>query len=261
MQWEHMTSAELKQAAADLRICVVNFSVLERHADHLPVGTDMLVGHRLACLAAEREPAVVFPPYYFGKVYEATHHPGAVAVKPALLVELARQTFAEIARNGFPKILIYNSHGGNQHFLNFVVQCALEQDVDYTLYLPRKFILPELMREHEAICPVPEHEHAGEIETSFVMALFPELVRRDALPKTAGAPRGKLNHLPDLVTSIQWYSDFPDHYAGDAPNATQEKGAKLVDLYVRSLAIQIGAVKAEDVAPELIATYRRESRL
>lgn len=260
MQWENLTSTELKRAASGERICVVNFSAIEYHGGHLPIGTDMLMGHRLACLAAEREPAVVFPPYYFGKVFEATHQPGAVAIKPSLLLTLARNVFDEIARNGFSKILLYNSHGGNTHFLNFLVQCALEEDASYTLYMNRHFIIPELAKEHDAICPIPSHEHAGEIETSVMMALFPELVREDHLPHDPGQPRGKLDQLPDLATSVQWFSDFPDHYAGDATLASRAKGEKLVELYVRSLATQIAAVTSDATTPELITIFRNAAR-
>ena len=88
MQWEELTAPEFAAAARETGVCVVAMGVLERHSEHLPLGTDYLVGHAIACRAAEKEPAVVFPPFYFGQIYEARCFPGTVTIKPALLLEL-----------------------------------------------------------------------------------------------------------------------------------------------------------------------------
>jgi len=245
MQWEQLTSDEIAAAARESGVCVVNFSVLERHAEHLPVGTDMFIGHRIACLAAEREPAVVFPPYFFGKVYESTCHPGAVAIAPRLLVDLAMNVFQEIARNGFKKILLFNSHGGNWALLRFLVQCNISDDMPYTLYLANDFVPEDKRKEHAEICPIPEHEHAGEIETSLAYALFPELVRKGSVPPDSAKPMGRLAHLKGVVTGVSWYADFPDHYAGNASQGSREKGERLKELYVGALAEQLAAVKRD----------------
>lgn len=251
MQWENLTADEFRTAVRETGVCVVNFSAIERHSEHLPIGTDMLIGHRIACLAAEREPAVVFPPYFFGKVFEATCHPGAVAIAPRLLVELAANVFEEIARNGLKKILLFNSHGGNRALLRFLVQCNISEDRPYTLYLANDFVPADKIEEHNAICPVPEHEHAGEIETSLAYALFPELVRADRVPGEPAMPQGRLAGLGGILTGIAWYADFPDHYAGDASKATKEKGERLKELYVSVLAERIAAVKRDTVCGDL----------
>ena len=260
MQWEKLTAAEFRDAVQDTGVCIVNMSVLEKHGDHLPLGTDLFLGYKLACLAAEREPAVVFPPYYFGKVFEATCHPGAVAIGPKLLVELAQKVFDEIGRNGFRKIILYNSHGGNWHLLHFLAQCNIAADSDYTLYLPQHFVSPDLMAAYEAITPLPEYEHAGLIETSLAMALFPELVHEDKIHKEGARPRKRLEHLPDLFTGIDWFSNFPDHLAGTAAAATLEIGEKLKELHVESLAAQIAAVKNDEVAPLLKDEFFQQLR-
>ena len=78
MQWENLTSPDFATAVRETGVCILTFGVLERHSEHLPLGTDYLNGHKLACLAAAREPAVVFPPFYFGQIYEARCFPGTV---------------------------------------------------------------------------------------------------------------------------------------------------------------------------------------
>src|SRR5690606_29127243 len=128
MRWENLTAKQLEVAARDTGVCLVPLGVLETHGPHLPLGTDVFIAHALACRAAEREPAVVFPPLPFGKVYEAAPFPGAVALKPDLLVALAENTFDEIGRNGFEKILLVNGHGGNRAWIQFLVQCNIASD-------------------------------------------------------------------------------------------------------------------------------------
>ncbi len=260
MEWSHLTSEDLAAAARDVGVCVVPLGVLEHHGPHLPLGTDVLLAHHIARLAAEREPAVVFPALPFGKVYEATAFPGAVALRPGLLLELAENVFDEIGRNGFPKILLFSAHGGNSAWVRFVVQCNIAADKPYTLYAVEDLIAPDRVSEHEAICPIPTHEHAGVIETSLARALFPDRVREDRIPSEAAEPQGRLRHLQGLFTAVSWYADFPDHCAGDAGRAGREMGERLLDLYVDSLARRIAAVKADDTAPALRREFLRRAQ-
>ena len=101
MRWEHLTAPEFARAVRQTGVCVVSMGVLEKHSDHLPLGTDVLNGHRIVCLAAEREPAVVFPPFYFGQISEGRCYPGCLTLKPTLLLDLIEGVCDEIGRNGF----------------------------------------------------------------------------------------------------------------------------------------------------------------
>lgn len=136
MQWEQMTSPELGRAAREIGVCVIGMGVLERHSEHLPLGTDYLIAHHIVSLAAEKEPAVAFPPFYFGQIYEARAFPGALTLRPALLMDLVQGVLDEIGRNGFNKIILYNGHGGNTNFIRFLAQCSLWEEKPYTLYAP-----------------------------------------------------------------------------------------------------------------------------
>jgi creatinine amidohydrolase len=135
MQWEQLTSTDFAVAVRETGVCILAAGVLEKHSEHLPLGTDFLNGHKLACLTGEKEPAVVFPPFYFGQIYEARCFPGALTIKPTLLVELFQSVMDEIGRNGFNKIVIYNAHGGNIHLLHFLAQCSLWEEKPYSVYL------------------------------------------------------------------------------------------------------------------------------
>jgi len=71
MQWENLTAPDFAEAVRETGVCILGMGVLEKHSTHLPVGQDFLAVHKIVRLAAEKEPAVVFPPWYFGQIYEA----------------------------------------------------------------------------------------------------------------------------------------------------------------------------------------------
>lgn len=259
MQWEQLTATDFAQAVRDTGICVIAMGVVEKHSEHLPLGTDYLNGHRIACLAAEQEPAVVFPPFYYGQIYEARCFPGTITIKPSLLFELVQGVLDEIGRNGFKKIIVFNAHGGNHHFLRFLAQCSLWEEKPYHLYLPMQDVIPAREEKWQALLETTVHGHACEIETSVSLANHPELVKMDRVPKEPALPLGRMKHLPPTHSGIWWYSDYPDHYAGDARVSTIEKGQAMVRMLVGGLAEYIAAVKADEVVPALTKEFFRRA--
>jgi creatinine amidohydrolase len=260
VQWEHLTSTDFAQAVRETGVCIVALGVIEKHSEHLPLGTDFLFGHRLACLAAERESAVVFPPLYFGQIYEARCFPGTVTLKPTLLIELLRGVLDEIGRNGFRKIILLNAHGGNNHLLAFLGQCTLWEEKPYSLYIPTQRLSPEGEKEWQALRETDFGGHACEEETSQILGTFPELVKLEHVPAQPATPRGRLKHLPSNYSGIWWYGDYPDHYAGDARTASEAKGQTLVRLMTDYLAQYIAAVKADQAVPALEDEFFRRAQ-
>ena len=190
MQWENLTAPDFERAVGETGVCILAMGVLERHSDHMPLGTDFLNGHWLACTAAEREPAVVFPPFYFGQIYEARCFPGALTIRPELLVELLRSVLDEIGRNGFKKIIIVNAHGGNTHLIPFLAQSSLWERKSYSLYWFNGDLGEERAKKWAATVETPLHGHACECETSITLANFPALVKMEAVPAAAGGSFG-----------------------------------------------------------------------
>jgi creatinine amidohydrolase len=251
MQWEQLTSNEFALAVRETGVCVIAFGVIEKHSDHLPLGTDFINGHRLACLASEREAAVVFPPFYFGQIYEARCFPGTVTLKPTLLIEVIQGVLDEIGRNGFKKIIIVNAHGGNQALIPFLAQASLWEQKPYSVYAYLGGLSPERQKEWDAILETKEHYHACECETSISLANHPELVKMKALPAQPAVSLDRDAHLPANFSGVSWYARYPDHYAGDARSATAEKGQRLQEIQVQALAEFIQAVKADTAIPAL----------
>lgn len=250
MQWEELTAPEFEKAVKETGCCIITMGIVEKHGEHLPLGTDYLDVHKLACLAAEKEPAVVFPPFYFGQIYEARCFPGCITLKPTLVLEVIEGVLDEIARNGFRKIIMVNGHGGNSNLLPLIAQCSLWKERPYSLYIPTG-LNPREATEAGNIFETTEDGHAGERETSAMMANYPDLVKTGQIPAKPGASLKRMEHLPPTYSGIWWYARYPEHYAGDARPASAEKGRAMRDITVGNLADYIAAVKADDVIPAL----------
>jgi len=259
MRWEELTSDDFAQAVRDTGVCVIGVGVVERHGLQLPLGTDYLNIHEVVARAAQIEPAVVFPPFYWGQIYEARCYPGALTLPPMLMFSLFEAVFDEIARNGFKKIVPVSGHGGNRHFLPFLSDCSLWQRKPYSLYQPAFMALAPEAREEMRAMTGPTDGHAGDGETSMMLAHRPDLAHMDRIPAHGWEPLGRLKHLPENQCGVFFYADHPEHYGGDATPATADKGRRMIELFAQSLARFIAAVKADTVQPALEDEFFRRA--
>lgn len=260
MQWEDMTALDFTAALRSAQeVCVLPLACIEKHGSHLPLGTDMFIGMEVARRATEREPAVVFPPFYLTQILEAKHQPGTISLGGRLMLEILETMCDEIGRNGFKKIILFVSHGGNRQLASFFLQLMLDTCKSYVTYLAQSYWDPGLADLREQLLESDHNHHGGEMETSMILAIRPELVKMDQVNRQSGNPLGRLQHLDGLLegrkTPVSWYADFPDHYAGDASPATQEKGERFLDFLTERLVEVIQAVKQDTVAPELYQEF------
>jgi creatinine amidohydrolase len=208
----------------------------------------MLIGREVCNRAAALEPAIVFPDFIFTQILEARHYPGCIGIEPDLTIRLLENTFREIARNGLKKIVIVNAHGGNDHLIHYLAQIQLASPRDYVLYIAEQFYSPKDEAAIRAQWETAVDGHAGEKETSAILAIRPDLVQRDTIPSDdEGMPLGRLQALRDLNidVGIWWYADHPSHYRGDGIPATAEKGNFWLDARARGLARSIRAIKED----------------
>ena len=144
MHWEELTGDQFLQAVAGAQgVCLLPLSCIERHAHHLPLGTDMYIGRELCRRAAELEPALIFPDFIFTQILEARHCPGTIAIEPDLILRLLDNVCREIARNGLSKIVIVNAHGGNNNLIHFFSQIQLAGSRDYVVYVAEAQLTPD----------------------------------------------------------------------------------------------------------------------
>ncbi len=243
MHWEELTAADFPEAVRkSSRVCLLPIGCVEKHGEHLPLGTDYLYIKYMAGQAAKIEPAVVFPHYWFGQINCAKHCPGTIAVGHDMLMNLLEACSNEIGRNGFDKIIIVNGHGGNTHFLRFFCQIMLETTRDYVVFLYEN---QPMSPQVQAMLETTNHAHADEIETSRMLVVSPDTVKMDKVSNT-GNPLGRMTAFEKkLFTGIFWYADYPTHYAGQAEYATVAKGKALIRERAEKLAEVIRLAKTD----------------
>ncbi|MCL2362685.1 MAG: creatininase family protein [Defluviitaleaceae bacterium] len=260
MRWEELSSKEMKQLAVDSGgVCILPIGCLEKHGDHLPTGTDMYIGRAIVEQAAKVEKALVFPYYFMGQASECTHYVGCIGASHELILSSLLEMCDEISRNGFKKIIIYNSHGGNIHFLDFFAMKMAGLQKDYVVYISGVWSLTDESQQkiYDVAGTTDLGEHAGLGETSVMLYLRPDLVHMDRQDSTRGYRQNKLPYLKKyrVFSGLKWYSDFPEHYAGEHSNATPELGKLIVDVSRNNLCEIIRNVKADDVTLALYKEY------
>jgi creatinine amidohydrolase len=260
MQWENLTAPGFATAVKQSQgVCVLPLPCIEKHGEHLPLGTDLFIGMEVARRAADIEPVIVFPPFYLTQILEAKHQLGTIAIGGHLMLHLLEAICDEIGRNGLKKIILFVSHGGNRHLASFFLQLMLETRKDYTVYLAQSLWDPGFRELRDELLETEFDHHAGEMETSMILAIHPELVRMDQIDERSGQRLGRLDHLaglqPGQEAPIGWYANFPDHYAGDARPATAEKGERFLEYLALRLAEAIKAVKEDAASPALYKEF------
>lgn len=224
MRWEELTYEELLEVAKSGAIAIIPLGSLEVHDPHLPLGTDSLAIYKVAIEAAKREAAVVLPLLYYACVIENRHFPGTISISAHLLLKLLEEICDEIARNGFHKILIINGHGGNRRILRLFAREFLWKHKGYQIYIlydpwaPIQDIIGK-------VCKTSEIGHACEVETSYMLYLFPKLVKMNRV--RSKAQTGKTPSIPFVETPVDWTVYCVMGYVGDPRRANPEKGKLL----------------------------------
>ncbi|UWZ86387.1 creatininase family protein [Occallatibacter riparius] len=244
--WEELTAPDFVQAIHQAQgVCVLPFGIIEKHGPHLPLGTDLLDVRYAVSNAVQQEYAVVFPPYYFGQIFEAQQQPGTVAYSLSTQLTLLQETVKEMSRNGCKKVVIVNGHGGNNSLLPLFAQAQLATPRDYVVYV---FGLPnENVPGRPAMRSDPKNDmHAGETETANMLIARPDLVKMGQADSQSGADQHRLS-LPDNVyTGIWWYARFPNHYSGTGSAATKELGEFDQKTWASQIANALKAIKADN---------------
>ena len=281
MLWENLREEEFENAIRESGgVCILPVGCLEKHGQHLPVGTDVIHITEIARLAAEKETACVFPSIYFGEKTGAGEFKGTVIFSAELRQQLLKETCREIARNGFKKILLYNGHGGNQAMISNFSRSVLYEDTDYMVYdysigsdfaLPKKLMqenYPYLTKEDRAVLKdytdsKKRYGHACFVETGWVYGVRPETVRLDKIDQESGASTHRFDEFANLKinTPFAWMADYPNSYAGDSHEGMNERIARaMVEYSTDRLCKVIRFLKEEMVSVEFKREWREKQK-
>ena len=257
---DNLTSPEFAEAVRKSNgVCLIPLGILEKHGPHLPLSTDLILAREVALRAAKKEYALVYPPYYFGQIFEAKHQPGTFAYSKELIWQLLQETCDELSRNGIKKIILVNGHGGNNNFLNYFCQVQLEKPRDYIVLL-YKHEDQEFDEEIEKLMQSPSDYHAGELESSIVYSINPDLADTNIANTESGADQARLDSLQNAYTGIWWYAKFPNHYAGDGSIVNSAIGNLFLDTHTKYLAELIKYIKENDDVLELQNEFYERSQ-
>ena len=166
-----LSRAEAGERGAAGAVCVLPVGSLEQHGEHLPLGTDSLLVETICLRAAglARADAIVAPTLWTGLSPHHVRLGVTVTLVPELLIELTRQ-IVRCLRPWFHRVVVVNGHGGNRGWLGAL---ALAEECPYVNYW--ELVEPSLLSE---LFPVDLGSigHAGQAETSAMLAVAPELV-------------------------------------------------------------------------------------
>ncbi|AHW60937.1 creatinine amidohydrolase [Draconibacterium orientale] len=258
---EELTAPDfIKAVEKSSKTCIIPIGVMEKHGAQLPLGTDLYMSREYSLRAAEQEYTVVFPWYYFSQINEARHQPGTISYSPELIWKVLQETLDELHRNGFEKIIIVNGHGGNNAFLNYFGMAQLSEPRDYSLYWFRPEGNREIDEKAEALTRHdPYDSHAGNSETSEMLATVPDVVHVDRAKQQSGVDQDRMNALKYVYTGIWWYASYPNHYGGEAWDANAEAGELFINEKVEQLVEMIKLVKTDTVVPALQEQFFKEA--
>lgn len=252
VRYEELTAPEFILAVVKSEsTCIIPVGILEKHGPHLPLGTDLLDCRELSLRAAKREYTIIFPPYYVGQIFEAKHQPGTIAYSTHLMLDLLQETCDELARNGLKKIILVNGHGGSEQFLQYFCQIQLAGKKDYVVYLFDPSSDRTMEDELGKFRKTTVDGHAGEMETSTMLANRPDLVHLDRAADEDGRDMMRLAALKYAYTGIWWYASQPNHYRGVGSAGNRELGERALNLEAGLLAEMIRSVKKDAVSLEL----------
>lgn len=257
--WEDLTSPDFKKAVELAQgVCIIPIGVYEKHGAQLPLGTDVIRAKEMCRRAAGLEYCIVFPDFYAGQIFEAKHQPGTIAYSTELMLKMLDETCREIARNGLKKIILVNTHGGNNSFLPYFLQVQLESPRDYGVFLFQLRETEETQQQIKSLRKSTTGGHADEIETGEMLAIRPEAVRMDQTTTQSGKDLSRLSLL-HISAGISWYSRYPNHYAGQSEGATAKLGEVRLSARSRQLADAVKALKADDTALRLQEEFFKQS--
>ena len=264
MLWETLTVDEFAASIEKTKgVCLIPLGCMEKHGNHLPLGTDMYICREVCKRAAEKEEVMIFPYYPIGVVGEAKHKLGAIAIDSMLQLTVMKAICEEISRNGYKKIVLCNAHGGNLGFIRFFAQIAVDEKRDYTVY---SYTVQNLTKEdrealNEKYGELPFGLHADVIETSDIMAIAPETVHMDRMrpEDSVSQRRAEWYSKHGVYTGINWYASFPNHFAGDPTKSSAQLGEDILAYNADHLAEIIHTIKNDDTLPELYKEFYEDS--
>ncbi len=215
--WKFVKDAQIEAA-------VLPWGACEAHNYHMPYGTDIieseLISAEAARIAWERGAKItVLPGIPFGVNTGQFDVKLDINMNPSTQLMILRDVIEVLDRQGIYKLIIFNSHGGNDFRTMirelglkfprmFLTSCNWFQSIDQKLFFENK------------------DDHAGEMETSLLLYLRPELVAPLSEAGDGASKKFKIQGIREgwAWAERKWTQVTKDTGVGDPRKATREKG-------------------------------------
>ena len=232
---EKITMNEFKKCLRQTRTIVFPFGTIEEHGSHLPLNTDSLIIQEVLMLVAKKKKFFLAPIVYYGVCTTTRGHPGTISISSETLRRLAADLVIESYKKGLRNFLLISGHGGSLHMsaLKESAEKLVEEmkDIRIAIFSPYDVLWKELSEIAETL----NDFHAGEIETSIMLYLAPELVKGRSPKEYPKIPK------PFVVRNKMKY--WPGGVWGEPQKASADKGKKAIKLMVEKIAEIIGTIE------------------
>ncbi len=234
MLLENITMKAFKEGLEKTRTMIVPYGTVEAHGTHLPLSTDTMVMVEVAKQASERRPVFVAPPVHFGVCTSTGPHPGTITISCETLRALTKDIVRDGHKKGIERFILISGHGGSLH-----VSAMKEAAEILTAELPAVSIAAlsiyeALPKDAFSIAETENDSHAGELETSLILHLAPELVD--------GRAAEEYPNLPRPITARDKLKCWPGAVWGNPGKASAEKGEKLMNIMVDCVVELVGKI-------------------
>ncbi len=249
--WADLKTTDFARLDLTRCIAVLPVAAIEQHGPHLPLNVDRalvdgVIANALLHLPAEK-PVLFLPTQSIGFSPEHARFAGTLTLKADTILRLWTELAESVAATGVKKLVLLNSHGGQVGLLDVVAR-DLRARLGMLVYSVNSFNLPLIDARGESVASqfsAREHRfgiHAGEMETSMMLALRPDQVdmaKAQNFHSTSQDRAAQFSILGDgRSAKLGWQmQDYNPHGAvGNALAASAEKGQALLDAMGRSLA-------------------------
>ena len=238
-RWHDLTTQDFATLDSARTVAVLPLGATEQHGPHLPlsVDTDLVEGVVAQALThlTLSDPVLVLPTQSVTLSTEHTAFAGTLSLSPQTAIQVLCELGAGVARAGVKKLLLFNAHGGNVGLMDVVAR-ELRAQHGLLVYSSSWYNLP---LSEAALAPFDAHErrfgiHAGDMETSMMLALSADRVRMPLAQNFASTSQDRAARYPVLgngqSAKLGWHmQDYNPHgAAGNAAAATAAKGQALL---------------------------------
>lgn len=207
--------------AIDPELAIIPVGSLEQHGPHLPVMTDWAIAADVGKRVAEKMNAFLVPALPISTCREQMGKKGSVWMEPTTFYQMMTDIIMSLKVQGFKKVGIVQCHGGIFIMTPLVRDLNARNNPDLMVALADSTAFGGRLYA-EGLLETNTELHAGEGETSKMLAIAPETVHMDkAVDCVPNVPRPYLSYGSIFRAS-------PTGVWGEATKGTAEKGEKLL---------------------------------